>query len=417
MPKQGDNPTTQEIVINIGDDQPGVNITVDASSTPAGYITTAVAGTGGTRTLKITPVPYQSRSNIVVTVTASSTLGAPSTETFNVTVYNVNLPPVISAIPGTTNSATAFASTTFKVWDPQGAPLTLTGLSDNKRLIPDANISIIQTATANGTNTYQLTVLPAGVETGVAKITVEANDNVGQKANASFFAQVNPAPVFLNADGAILIPEGAPVAATAQPYPSRTIVSGLDGYVTGVKVTLLGLSHIYPSDIDVLLVSPDNKATILLAHAGGSTPVVSARISIADGGTTLNVSDALQNFGQYAPASFGSGLDFGVPNVPASSYKTNLTSLTGAGTHPNGDWSLYVRDNTYPIGGLISGWILTSRPAQPLRRVPLSIARLLKTHRWSCLSRWFHRVPIPLAWPSMPPQVRARRQIYRALIW
>jgi len=269
---------------------------------------------------------------------------------------------VISPISGITNCITQVGSSKFKVWGAQGKVITWSASSDNKRLIPDGNILIHLQGTANGTNTYLVAVFPVDFWTGgTAKITLEATDEVGQKASGSFYVVIVATYCDPILQGPITIPEGAPVAANAQPYPSTTKVSGLDGYVTGVEVTLFDVSHGFPADIDILLVSPDNKATILLAHAGGSTPIAGARISIADGGEVLQATDSLENFGRYAPASFASSLDFGVPNVAASSYMTNFASLTGVGTHPNGDWSLYVQDNTYPIGGLIYGWNLTLR--------------------------------------------------------
>ena len=46
---------------------------------------------------------------------------------------------------------------------------------------------------------------------------------------------------------------------TAVPYPSAITVSGLTGTVSTVTVTLSGLSHGSPSDIEMLLVGPTGK--------------------------------------------------------------------------------------------------------------------------------------------------------------
>ena len=43
---------------------------------------------------------------------------------------------------------------------------------------------------------------------------------------------------------------------SAVPYPSSIPVSGLTGVITNLSVTLRGLSHSWPDDMDVLLVGP-----------------------------------------------------------------------------------------------------------------------------------------------------------------
>ncbi len=56
----------------------------------------------------------------------------------------------------------------------------------------------------------------------------------------------------------------------ASPYPSPISVSGLGGTVLKTTVTLSGLTHASPADIEVLLVAPNQKDTLLMASAGGS---------------------------------------------------------------------------------------------------------------------------------------------------
>jgi uncharacterized delta-60 repeat protein len=58
--------------------------------------------------------------------------------------------------------------------------------------------------------------------------------------------------------------------AAADPYPSTINVSGLNGTVVKTTLTLTNLTHASPSDIEALLVSPDQKDTLIMANAGGS---------------------------------------------------------------------------------------------------------------------------------------------------
>ncbi|MBA3353193.1 MAG: hypothetical protein H0U23_12380, partial [Blastocatellia bacterium] len=85
-------------------------------------------------------------------------------------------------------------------------------------------------------------------------------------------AAASPAVIFTNA-GAIPIADataGGP--GTGNPYPSNIAVAGL-GTITDVNVRLNGVSHTFPEDIDVLLVSPAGTKLIIQSDAGGATPV------------------------------------------------------------------------------------------------------------------------------------------------
>jgi subtilisin-like proprotein convertase family protein len=357
-----ENDKTLQIPVSVGDDQPGVNISVTATAADPTVINASFEpGSGGTRILDITPIPYQIGSNILVTVTAQSGASSSST-TFHVTVYPVNLPPVASSIADvTTPAASASPKTVVTVWDPQDKPLTVTASSSDTRLIPDANIVVTSGTVIGQTNKhdiyqYGISALPAGAFYGQATITVVVTDSVGQSTTKSFKLTVTQAPVFTSLDGPISIPEGYPILEKATPYPSVINVSNLDGFVTGVKVTLLGFTHNYPQDVDVLLVSPDNsKAVVLMAHAGGAQPISNLRLTFDDSGSVLDFGAPLA-VGTYAPVDYAASLVF-PPGAPASGYTTNLASFVGVS--PNGAWKLYVIDDSFPIGGSIGNWMLS----------------------------------------------------------
>ena len=61
----------------------------------------------------------------------------------------------------------------------------------------------------------------------------------------------------------------ATAAGKATPYSSVIAVSGLGPSVTDVNVTVSGLSHTYPDDVGLLLVSPTGQSVILMSDSGG----------------------------------------------------------------------------------------------------------------------------------------------------
>ena len=54
-------------------------------------------------------------------------------------------------------------------------------------------------------------------------------------------------------------------------------MSGLSGTITRVTATLTDLSHGYPDDVDVMLVSPGGQSVLLLSDAGEAARSAAAR--------------------------------------------------------------------------------------------------------------------------------------------
>lgn len=59
--------------------------------------------------------------------------------------------------------------------------------------------------------------------------------------------------------------------ATATPYPSTVAVSGLVGTITDVNLRLQGVTHGNADDLDVMLVSPSGKRSVVMSDAGEPT--------------------------------------------------------------------------------------------------------------------------------------------------
>ncbi|MBP7867799.1 MAG: S8 family serine peptidase [Acidobacteria bacterium] len=140
----------------------------------------------------------------------------------------------------------------------------------------------------------------------------------------------------------------------ASPYPSDITVSGMSGNITKVTATLTNFSHTYPSDVQILLVSPGGQKCALLAGTGGGTDVVNAVITFDQAAASTVPSTIVS--GTYRPTgTISSSFPAPAPGIP---YATSLDTFNGYS--PNGTWSLYIRDLYSSDGGSISGgWSLT----------------------------------------------------------
>lgn len=158
-----------------------------------------------------------------------------------------------------------------------------------------------------------------------------------QPASAQTFT--NPAP--------ISIPDSGP----ATPYPSNIAVAGLAGNIISLTVTLFGLSHTFPDDIDILLVGPTGVKLLLMSDVGGFDDANGITLTFMDGAPGLPDSGQLVS-GTFAPTNFGTGDTFPAP-APGGPYASLLSAFNG--TNGNGLWSLYVVDDLGGDVGSISG--------------------------------------------------------------
>lgn len=162
----------------------------------------------------------------------------------------------------------------------------------------------------------------------------------------------------------------------AIPYSSDIDVNGLTGVVTKVSVTLNGLTHSAPDDLDMLLVSPGGQAFHFWSDVGGETPVSDFTLVISDDGATpLPDSAALVDRTTYKPFNASTtGDDFPVPAIgppysePAPAGSATFASVFNGLTadQASGTWSLFITDDADGNGGTIArGWTLNISTAQP----------------------------------------------------
>jgi hypothetical protein len=221
------------------------------------------------------------------------------------------------------------------------------------------------TIAAGGSLAFQVTFDPSDAGLRTATISI-ANDDAtrnpydfaiqgtGTGGGSNTFSNIEP----------ITLPDGAPEATSgpANPYPSAITVSGLSGTVTHVTVSLLGLTHSGPTDLDILLVSPaSDKNLILMSDVGGNYPGLSnVTLTFDDAAAASVPRSTLPASGSYKPTNYDDGrADTFYAPAPSPSAYTTLTGAFG-GINPNGVWSLYiVDDNSIDTGELSGGWSLT----------------------------------------------------------
>lgn len=167
----------------------------------------------------------------------------------------------------------------------------------------------------------------------------------------------NPATNFFNVAP---ITGGDGARGRASTYASTITASGLSGAITDVNVTLTGLSHLNPDDIDILLVGPSGKSITLLSDAGGTTDVVTQNLTFDDAAAATTPDAGPMVTGTFKPTNFGTGdtIPDVIPPYPnaGSAGAATLASVFN-GTEPNGVWKIYIVDDaTTSAGDIAGGW-------------------------------------------------------------
>lgn len=355
IPDQTTTEDTQlRFTVDIGDSQPGVDYTITTNIViPTGNVdvidTFTIERSGDSLTITIVPLADVSGTNFI-TLTVTDPDGFSDSEDFSFIVTPRNDAPRFSDIPNTNTPAATPITLAFTVVDVEGSTVTLTATSSDTAVVPAGNISL----GGSGVN-RTITIVPEGITSGQTTITITGNDGAGGVATETFTLNVTRNVSFANTRP-IIINDFAP----ANPYPSTIDVAGVLGSVSDISVVLSGFSHEFPDDVDVLLVSPDNREVMLMSDAGGSGSVTGLRLAFADDAPLIPDNGPLSN-GLFEPRNYTDGSEgdeAALPSpAPAGPYDDDLSTL--AGVNPNGQWRLYVRDDTFGLFGQITGgWIL-----------------------------------------------------------
>ena len=149
---------------------------------------------------------------------------------------------------------------------------------------------------------------------------------------------------------------GLTIRTKSDPYPSAVTLSGLGTKVFDVDVTLKGLTHTYPDDLDVLLVGPGGQRTRLMSDVGEFDDVTDVDLTFDDEATD-ELPDEDITTGSFKPTDVEE-VDYpdNFDPAPAPTADTSLSLFDG--TDPNGTWRLYVMDDAGQDLGTLAGWSL-----------------------------------------------------------
>ncbi len=190
------------------------------------------------------------------------------------------------------------------------------------------------------------TFTASSASSGTITATLQLQDGAVNRGNVAYTFALPQHTNFTNG-ASISIANSGP----ATPYPSTITISGASGLVSKVAVTLNGLSHSFPDDLDIMLVSPSGGKVMLMSDAGGAHALSAVNLTFDDSGAALP--DATQiSSGTFRPTDFESGDSLPSP-APAAPYAGTLSAMNGG--NPNGVWSLYVNDDAVGDAGSISG--------------------------------------------------------------
>lgn len=161
---------------------------------------------------------------------------------------------------------------------------------------------------------------------------------------------------FVN-EQSITITDSSSPPTRASLYPSRISVSGISGVVVDVDVTLWGFSHDDPQNSDMLLVGPGGQSVRIISDAGGDPALANLNLTIDDEASGLIPFDTATS-GSYRPSNWYDSSSDSMPSpAPSGPYAETMSVFDGV--DPNGDWALYIVDDSSGRSGVVAGgWSL-----------------------------------------------------------
>lgn len=161
-----------------------------------------------------------------------------------------------------------------------------------------------------------------------------------------------------------------PVFGTAVPYPVPIAVAGISSPVSKIQVQLNNLTHTFPDDIDILLVSPAGQKMIIMSDCDGGLDVTGITLTLEDSATTFLPDFAMLTTGSFKPTDFEAaevsfpapapGTPYALPGPLLGNTATlNGTFFVGSPGSLNGPWNLFIVDDSNVDSGSMVSWQIT----------------------------------------------------------
>jgi subtilisin-like proprotein convertase family protein len=157
---------------------------------------------------------------------------------------------------------------------------------------------------------------------------------------------------------AINIPVGS---MTGNLYPSSINVTNAPPQIAKVTVVLRQMTHLFASDIDILLVGPQGQTAIIMSDIGGGSDMSNVTITLDDEAPTIIPANGpILDGATYRPTDASNSAPDPFPAPAPQGISLNSALNIFNGTNPNGEWRLFALDDVpgfdpFQING---GWSL-----------------------------------------------------------
>jgi hypothetical protein len=273
--------STGPLAFTVGDaETPAGSLTVTASSSNPTLVPNAnivLGGSGANRTVTVTPAPNQFGS-ATITVTVSDGAFSAS-DPFVLTVTSVNDAPTISNLADlTVNEDTSTGPLAFTIGDVEtaAASLTVSALSSNPTLVPNANI-VFGGSGANRT----VTVNPAANQSGSATITVTVSDGA-LTASAPFVLTVLP----VNDTPTISTIAAQTINQDTSTAPLAFTVGDVETAAGSLNVTGTSSNPTLVPNANIVLGGSGASRTVTVTPAAGQFGTATITLTVSDGTAT-----------------------------------------------------------------------------------------------------------------------------------
>lgn len=186
---------------------------------------------------------------------------------------------------------------------------------------------------------------------------VPGSCKVGDEISAGWSLSIDTGPVDVD------VPAGAGTSGPASPYPATRVVSGADvGVISDLSVTLNGIWHSHPDDLEIVLEKVDGPRIVLMSDACGGSDAAAFGWTWDDEAATAMPDEGPCTNPTYRPSAYVPG-DHPPSPAPAGPYATTLSAFDGL--DPRGEWRMWVADDLAGDEGFLTNRFTLTYATRP----------------------------------------------------